>query len=78
MAGVFDFLHIKKYTAGSSNELSFDVLEQMSVEADGKAKKKASSKETLPSSSSNGAKTPKASKGSFAGVANTMTLSGQA
>lgn len=78
MAGVFDFLHIKKHTAGSSNELSFDVLEQMSVEADGKAKKKSASKETLPISSSNGAKTPKASKGSFAGVANTTTLSGQA
>lgn len=78
MAGVFDFLHIKKHTAGSSNELSFDVLEQMSAEADGKAKKKASSKETLPSSSSNGVKTHKASKGSYAGVANTMTLSGQA
>lgn len=78
MAGVFDFLHIKKHTAGSSNELSFDVLEKMSAEADGKAKKKSASKETLPTSSSNGAKTPKASKGSFAGVANTTTLSGQA
>lgn len=27
MAGVFDFLHIKRRTAGSSNELSFDVLD---------------------------------------------------
>ncbi len=27
MAGVFDFLHIKHRTAGSSNELSFDVLD---------------------------------------------------
>lgn len=66
MAGVFDFLHIKQRTAGSSNELSFDVLEHKSVEADEKTRAA-----KLP-------KTPSVSKGSYHGVAGTSTLSGQA
>lgn len=67
MAGNFDFLHIKRRTAGSSNELSFDVLDLKSAEAAGKSSR--SSK--LP-------KAPKASQGSYHGVAGTSTLSGQA
>lgn len=67
MAGIFDFLHIKQRTAGSSNELSFDVLEHKSAEASGKASRTT----MLP-------KAPKASQGSYRGVAGTSTLSGQA
>ncbi len=67
MAGYFDFLHIKGRTAGSSNELSLDVLEHKSAEIDGKASRAAK----LP-------KAPKASQGSYHGVAGTATLSGQA
>ncbi len=67
MASVFDFLHIKGQTAGSSNELSLDVLEQRSVEANGKANRQSK----LP-------KAPKASQGSYHGVAESSTLSGQA
>ena len=66
MAGNFDFLHIKQRTVGSSNELSFDVLEHKSAEASGKAPRTA----LLP-------KAPKASQGSYHGVAGTSTLSGQ-
>ncbi len=66
MAGSFDFLHIKRRTAGSSNELSFDVLEHKSAEADGKTR------------SAKAPKAPKASKGTFHGVGNSSTLSGQA
>ena len=39
MAGVFDHLHIKRNTAGSSNELSFDVLDAARDDLDGKRKK---------------------------------------
>ncbi len=67
MASVFDFLHIKGQTAGSSNELSLDVLEQRSVEANEKANRQSK----LP-------KAPKASQGSYHGVAGSSTLSGQA
>lgn len=67
MASVFEFLHIKGRTAGSSNELSLDVLEHKSVEAQGKA-----GKSTKPP------KPPKASQGSYHGVAGTTSLSGQA
>lgn len=66
MAVNFDFLHIKERTAGSSNELSFDVLEHKSAEADGKVRP---------------AKQPKApttSQGNYNGVKGTSTLSGQA
>ena len=66
MAVDFDFLHIKQRTAGSSNELSFDVLEHRSAEVDGKA----------PRSSSH-PMAPKASQGTYHGVAGTSTLSGQ-
>ena len=64
MAGSFDFLHIKKRTAGSSNELSFDVLEHKSAVADGKAARDSK----LP-------KAPKASQGSYQGVAGTTSAS---
>ena len=66
MAGNFDFLHIKRRTAGSSNELSLDVLDHKSVEAADKAAR--SSK--LP-------KPPKASQGSYTGVGSTSTLIGR-
>ena len=67
MAVDFDFLHIKSRTAGSSNELSFDVLEHKSAEADGKAPRSPA----YPMA-------PKASQGSYHGVSGTSTLSGQA
>lgn len=38
MAGVFDFLHIKRRTAGSSNELSFDVLDAARHQLDSQQK----------------------------------------
>lgn len=66
MAGSFDFLHIKRRTAGSSNELSFDVLDQLSAEAGAKAK------------AAKAPRGPKASQGSYHGVAGSSTLSGQA
>lgn len=64
MPGSFDFLHIKSRTAGSSNELSFDVLDAARSQLDDKNQK-----------SSRIAKTPSASKGSYHGVAGTSTLS---
>ncbi|MBO4351920.1 MAG: hypothetical protein J5818_00315 [Eggerthellaceae bacterium] len=64
MAGSFDFLHIKRHTAGSSNELSFDVLEAASSQLSDKGKK-----------SSRIARTPGISRGSYHGVAGTSTLS---
>ena len=67
MAGSFDFLHIKRRTAGSSNELSFDVLEHMSDEAVAKAK-----------SGAKDPKPPKASQGSYGGVGGAPALTGQA
>ena len=68
MAGNFDFLHVKRRTAGSSNELSFDVLEHKSDEAESKASR--SSK--LP-------KPLKASQGSYTGVGvgGSSTLTGK-
>ena len=54
MAGSFDFLHIKRRTEGSSNELSFDVLEHMSDESAGKSSRRAKEPKAL--------KTPKAPK----------------
>ena len=64
MPGSFDFLHIKRHTAGSSNELSFDVLDAARSQLDDNSKK-----------SSRTAKTPSASRGSYHGVAGTSTLS---
>ena len=64
MPNSFDFLHIKRHTAGSSNELSFDVLDAARSQLDGKSQK-----------TSRSAKTPNASKGSYHGVAGTSTLS---
>lgn len=37
MPSDFDFLHIRRHTVGSSNELSFDVLDLKSEEANGKS-----------------------------------------
>ena len=64
MPGSFDFLHIKRHTAGSSNELSFDVLDAARSQLDDNSKK-----------SPRAAKTPSASRGSYHGVAGTSTLS---
>ena len=64
MAGPFDFLHIKGRTAGSSNELSFDVLDarRSTPEAQG------SRVSRIPSA-------PRPSQGTYHGVAGTSTLS---
>ena len=67
MAGDFDFLHIKQRTAGSSNELSFDVLDHRRSEADGKSARVS----RMP-------KIPSFAQGSYHGVAGTSALSGQA
>lgn len=64
MAGTFDFLHIKGRTAGSSNELSFDVLDAASQ---GLGEKKGRSQRDPGA--------PKPSQGSYHGVAGTSTLS---
>ena len=42
MSSVFDHLHIKQHTAGSSNELSFDVLDAARKDLDTKKRKKSS------------------------------------
>ena len=65
MAGPFDFLHLKSHTEGSSNELTFDVLEAASRGLDGKKDKDRSAAPTAP----------KPSQGSYHGVGNTSTLS---
>lgn len=66
MAGPFDFMHIKGRTAGSSNELSFDVLDAARSDYGKKRKKdKKASK----------ASTPAPSQGSYHGVSGTATLS---
>ena len=64
MASIFDHLHIKRNTMGSSNELSFDVLDAARSEVNAKP-----ARQPLP---------PKAYKGSYHGVAGTSTLSGKA
>lgn len=66
MAGIFDFLHIKQHTAGSSNELSFDVLDHKLAEADGR-----SGHGKLP-------KPPKATQGSYLGVSGAAPVSADA
>ena len=66
MASVFDHLHIKRHTAGSSNELSFDVLENASSGLTDKETKS----QRLP-------KPAKASQGSYQGVKGTTTLGSQ-
>ena len=65
MANVFDHLHIKRNTAGSSNELSFDVLDAAR-----------SGVEVKTDRGSRSPKAPGANKGSYHGVAGTSTLSG--
>lgn len=67
MSGIFDHMHFKRNTAGSSNELSFDVLEAAKNELDGKKER-----------TSKNASLPKASQGNYHGVKGTSTLSGQA
>ena len=64
MPGSFDFLHIKRHTAGSSNELSFDVLDAARSQLEDQGQK-----------ATRAAKTPSASRGSYHGVAGTSTLS---
>lgn len=66
VAGSFDFLHIKRRTAGSSNELSFDVLEHKSDEVAGRS-----------SRGSKVPKAPKASQGTYHGVGASSTLTAQ-
>ena len=70
MAGNFDFLHIKRHTAGSSNELSLDVLDHKRAEAD--------ARESRGSKPFSAPKAPSASKGSYHGVSGGGTLAGQA
>ena len=65
MAGPFDFLHLKSHTEGSSNELTFDVLEAASRGLDNKKDKDRSAAPTAP----------KSSQGSYRGVGDTSTLS---
>ena len=67
MAGPFDFLHIKGSTAGSSNELSFDVLDAARHELD---EKRRANRSSTPLTSG----TP-SSLGSYSGIAGTSTLS---
>ena len=67
MSGVFDHLHIKKHTVGSSNELSFDVLDNARAGLDGKT-----SRSSMLGSSSY------ARRGNYHGVAGTTTFSGEA
>lgn len=64
MSGPFDFLHIKRRTVGSSNELSFDVLD---AARDGVDSKKGHGSRVVAG--------PKPSQGSYHGVAGTSTLS---
>ena len=64
MSGPFEFLHIKRRTEGSSNELSFDVLDAARTDIDNR--KKHGSRVPIG---------PKPSQGSYHGVAGTSTLS---
>ena len=65
MAGPFDFLHIKGRTAGSSNELSFDVLDAARHDLD---EKRRANRSRIPGA-------PRPSQGSYHGVGGTSTLS---
>ena len=67
MSGVFEHLHIKKNTVGSSNELSFDVLDNARSGLDGKTAR-----------SSKLATASLAKRGSYHGVSGMATFSGQA
>lgn len=64
MAGPFDFLHLKSHTEGSSNELTFDVLEATSRGINQKKEKK----ERVSAG-------PKAVQGSFHGASGSSTFS---
>lgn len=64
MPGPFDFLHIKGHTAGSSNELSFDVLDAARTGIDPQKRRS----DRSPAG-------PKPSQGTYQGVAGTSTLS---
>ena len=67
MSGVFDHLHIKRHTAGSSNELSCDVLDAARTDLDSRK-----------SIGSRRPKMPKSYQGSYHGVMGTATFSGKA
>ena len=69
MPSDFDHLHLKRNTAGSSNELSFDVLDAASADANAKRDSRGIAGQVLPR--------PQSSKGSFHGVKGQATLSGQ-
>lgn len=64
MPGPFDFLHIKGHTEGSSNELSFDVLDAARSDADSQKKRGSRISPGI-----------KPSQGSYHGVAGSSTLS---
>lgn len=68
MSSVFDHLHLKRNTKGSSNELSFDVLDAARTNAD--AGRESRTPRVLDNA--NG------SRGNYRGIAGTATLSGQA
>ncbi|MBQ9003805.1 MAG: hypothetical protein IJ087_18320 [Eggerthellaceae bacterium] len=68
MSGPFDFLHIKSRTAGSSNELSFDVLDSHRRDLDEKRRANRARSPFLTGA-------PRPSQGSYTGVAGTSTLS---
>ena len=65
MANPFDHIHIKRRTAGSSNEISFDVLDAARNNLDSKKQRSSSRTPTAP----------RASQGSYEGVGKTSTLS---
>ena len=69
MPSDFDHLHLKRNTAGSSNELSFDVLEAASADAASKRDSRGIAGQALSR--------PQASKGSYHGVNGQATLSKQ-
>ena len=69
MPGPFDFLHLKSHTEGSSNELTFDVLEAMSSGFDAKDKKDKRDKDRQSHVAA------KPSKGSYKDVTNAPTFS---
>ena len=73
MSNVFDHLHIKQHTAGSSNELSFDVLD-----AARSTSTESSRRRRKDSSSINPSRVNSGSLGSYHGTTGTSTLSRQA
>lgn len=68
MAGDFDHLHLKRNTAGSSNELSFDVLDAARSGLDGKRRRR-----LFPPRMPRAPKGASASQTGYSGVATTKT-----